>query len=108
MFLLQKPEPEAYVQPMEPIHALAHFDPFSTSVAAPTDGKAPEAASVPATKPEPLEFTAAISAITGAGKVYSESRLPPTPPTSFKRWRPEEAPAPPHDPHSYFPMSLIK
>ena len=70
----------------------------------------PADASVPATatRPPPVDLTAAIATISSAKKAYSESNLPPVPPTSFKRWRPENAPDAPHDPASYFPMSLVK
>lgn len=104
MFLLQKPEQEVCVRrPF--VHSLSSH--YQNSVAAPAGGQEAQT-SVPATKPEPFEFTAAISAITSAGKVYTESRLPPVPPTSFKRWRPEISPDPPHDPAAYFPMYLVK
>ena len=56
----------------------------------------------------PLDLTAAIAAITTAGKVYSESKLPPKLPTAYKRWKPTRAPDAPHDPNAYFPMLLMK
>jgi len=50
----------------------------------------------------------AIATLHSAGKAYSESRPPPTPATPFKRWTPQFSPPAPHDPHAYFPMSLVK
>ena len=73
-----------------------------------------DATSVTATSPpsqqqqQQLGLTEAIGAITTARKAYSTSSLPPTPPTPFKRWIPEHAPDPPHDPNAYFPMILVK
>ncbi|EJD03298.1 NADH dehydrogenase [Fomitiporia mediterranea MF3/22] len=92
-FLLQKPEQPA--------------------VDAPTEGQqqpatSAEGASVPATRAPAVDLTAAIATITDARKAYSESRLPPTPPIAHRRWRPQDAPDAPHDPHAYFPMSLVK
>ena len=46
---------------------------------------------------EPVDITTAISTITQAAQMYSESKLPPTIKTAFKRWRPERAPDAPHD-----------
>lgn len=57
---------------------------------------------------EPVDLTAAIATITQAQKAYGGSRLPPSFPTSYKRWRPERAEDPPHDPNAYFPMLLVK
>ncbi|KAI5120974.1 hypothetical protein M0805_006646 [Coniferiporia weirii] len=85
--------------------------PEQPAVSAPTDGQpaaAAESASVPATRAPAVDLTAAIATIASARKAYSESRLPPIPPTSYKRWKPEDAPDAPHDPHSYFPMSLVR
>jgi hypothetical protein len=64
--------------------------------------------SVPETTHGPLDLSMAISSITSAGKVYSESKLPPSMPTAYKRWKPELAPVAPHDPTTYFPMVLYK
>ncbi len=72
------------------------------------EAPADEKSSVPVEKAPAVDLTAAIAAITSAGKAYSESKLPPIPPSSFKRWRPERAPDAPHDPHAYFPMLLVK
>ena len=74
-------------------------------VAAPVEG---EKADVPAPAKEPQDLSAAIATITSAKKIFTESNLPPTPPIPFKRWIPERAPDAPHDPHSYFPMILVK
>ncbi|KAL5485038.1 hypothetical protein ACEPAI_7680 [Sanghuangporus weigelae] len=89
-FLLQKPEQPA--------------------VAAPTEGQQQPAdgASVPATRAPPVDLTAAIATIANARKVYSESHLPPILPIPYKRWKPQLTENAPHDPHSYFPMSLVK
>ena len=79
------------------------------SVAAPAEEvKEADKASVPAAVKEPLDLTAAISSINSAKKVFSESKLPPSLPTSHKRWVPEQAPDAPHDPNAYFPMLLYK
>src|SRR6266850_3821265 len=67
-----------------------------------------DATPVPATPPQQLDLSKAIGAINAARKAYSTSSLPPTPPTPYKRWIPERAPDAPHDPHSYFPMILVK
>lgn len=80
------------------------------SVAAPAEGQqaADANSAVPAKQSTSLELTAAIAAITSVKKVYSESKLPPSIPISYKRWKPEWAPDAPHDPHAYFPMKLVK
>ena len=67
-----------------------------------------DASEVPATSERSIDLTEAITSITTAQKVYSESKLPPTIPTPYKRWTPELAPDAPHDQHAYFPMSLYK
>ncbi|KAJ6586914.1 NUZM, NADH-ubiquinone oxidoreductase 21.3 kDa subunit [Mycena vulgaris] len=74
------------------------------SVAAPTEDKK----DVPADAPKLLDLSVAISSITQNQKVYSMAKLPPTLPTSRKRWVPQLAPNAPHDPHGYFPMLLYK
>lgn len=63
---------------------------------------------VPPAVRQPLELSDAITAITQSAKVYSESRLPPSLPTPHKRWAPKLAQDAPHEPHSYFPMSLYQ
>ena len=78
-----------------------------SSVAAPV-AEGEEGAKEVATAPAPVDLTAAISTIAQEGKVFSESKLPPSYPTSFKRWKVEQAEDAPHDPHSYFPMLLVK
>ncbi len=75
----------------------------STRVAAPAEGE-----SAVAESKGPLDLTAAIAAITTAGKVYSESKLPPRLPIAYKRWKPTRAPDAPHEPDAYFPMLLVK
>ena len=89
-------------------NALTVLTSYIYSVAAPTtEGESDKKEVVPA--PEPVDLTAAISTITQeAGKVFSESKLPPNFPTSFKRWKAEVVENAPHDPHSYFPMLLVK
>lgn len=49
-----------------------------------------------------------LSSVLGRVNVQFTDGLPPALPTSFKRWKPEAAPDAPHDPHSYFPMALIR
>ncbi|KZT10624.1 NADH dehydrogenase 21 kDa subunit [Laetiporus sulphureus 93-53] len=78
------------------------------AVAAPAEGEAADGSSVPATAPEPIELTAAIAKVSSAGKLFSESKLPPTLPVSSKRWIPERVDDAPHDPSAYFPMLLYK
>ncbi|KAJ7725831.1 NUZM, NADH-ubiquinone oxidoreductase 21.3 kDa subunit [Mycena maculata] len=79
----------------------------SVSVAAP-DEIAEVKKGVPADAPQPVDLSVAISSITQKQKVYSLAKLPPTLPTSRKRWVPQLAPDAPHDPHGYFPMVLYK
>ncbi|KAI0088024.1 21 kDa subunit of NADH dehydrogenase [Irpex rosettiformis] len=55
-----------------------------------------------------VDLAEAIATVAGEQKSYSETRLPPSFPTSFKRWKVERAEDAPHDPHSYFPMLLVK
>ncbi|KAI0821622.1 NADH dehydrogenase 21 kDa subunit [Trametes gibbosa] len=76
------------------------------AVAAP--GEASEASAVLAEQQPAVDLTQAIATITSARKAYSESKLPPTPPIAYKRWRPERVEDAPHDPHAYFPMLLVK
>ncbi|OBZ68179.1 NADH-ubiquinone oxidoreductase 21 subunit [Grifola frondosa] len=57
---------------------------------------------------KPIDLTAAIATIGAARQAYSESKLPPTIPIPYKRWRPERAADAPHDPDSYFPMLMFK
>ncbi|KAE9411534.1 21 kDa subunit of NADH dehydrogenase, partial [Gymnopus androsaceus JB14] len=73
------------------------------AVAAPAEGS--EAIS---TTPEPVELAAAISKITESTKVYSESKLPPTLPIAYPRWRPEKTEDVPRPQHAYFPMHMYK
>ncbi|KAJ7462297.1 NUZM, NADH-ubiquinone oxidoreductase 21.3 kDa subunit [Mycena galericulata] len=76
------------------------------SVAAPAPAE--DKKGVPADAPQPVDLSVAISSITQKQKVYSLAKLPPTLPTSRKRWVPQLAPDAPHDPHGYFPMLLYK
>ncbi|KAI0743600.1 21 kDa subunit of NADH dehydrogenase [Daedaleopsis nitida] len=67
-----------------------------------------EKSDVPAEQQSAVDLTQAIATIAAARKAYHESKLPPTPPNAFKKWRPERAEDAPHDPHAYFPMLLVK
>ena len=55
---------------------------------------------------EPTTLSQAIAAVTGTTKVYSEDKLPPSPPISFQRWEPVRSDDAPHAPFSYFPMVM--
>jgi len=96
--------PQLSVVSQEELSTYLLQTPEQSSVEAPADGSN----AVPAEKAPIVDLTAAIATITSAKKAYSESKLPPAPPSSFKRWRPERAPDAPHDPHAYFPMTLVK
>ncbi|KAH9847142.1 NADH dehydrogenase 21 kDa subunit [Lenzites betulinus] len=78
------------------------------SVAAPSEGETSEASSVPVEQQPAVDLTEAIATITSARKAYAGSKLPPTPPIAYPRWRPVRVEDPPHDPHAYFPMLLVK
>ncbi|KAF8993670.1 NUZM, NADH-ubiquinone oxidoreductase 21.3 kDa subunit [Cyathus striatus] len=65
---------------------------------------APQGASDVPAATKSVDLSEAIATITTSRKVYSESRLPPILPTSYKRWIPERAPDAPHTPYSYWPM----
>ena len=78
------------------------------SIAAPGEGQKTESSSVPAEQKAGVDLTEAIATIASARKAYSESKLPPTPPIPFKKWRPQRVEDAPHDPHAYFPMILVK
>ena len=57
----------------------------------------------------PMELTQALKTVTAAGKsAYADVSNIPTPFSGHKRWVPEVAEDAPHDPHSYFPMLLVK
>ncbi|KAF7428130.1 hypothetical protein PC9H_007349 [Pleurotus ostreatus] len=72
------------------------------SVAAPAaEGKETAVSAVPKEVPD---LSAAIATVTSANKVYTESKLPPAIPTSYKRWIPKRAPDAPHDPSAFFPL----
>lgn len=73
------------------------------SVAAPAEGSGEVA-----NPPKEMGLAEAIATITAKTKVYTESKLPPSLPTAYKRWVPEQSPDAPHAPYTYFPMSLIK
>ncbi|KAF8200843.1 NUZM, NADH-ubiquinone oxidoreductase 21.3 kDa subunit [Pholiota molesta] len=76
------------------------------SVAAPSDSA--DKSGVPAVENKTLDLAAAIASITSKEQVYSDSRLPPALPTPYKRWVPKLSPPAPHEPYSYFPMSLYR
>ena len=76
-----------------------------SSIAAPDAG---EKSDVPAEQQSSVDLTQAIATIASARKAYSESKLPPTPPNAYRRWRPERTEDAPHDPNAYFPMILVK
>lgn len=107
--LLQHPQKEVYVYiNVTPSSVTEDRHLMPSSISAPPDSKGEDSSPVPVAPREVLELSAAISTITSAQKVYTESKLPPTPPTPFKRWVPELAPDAPHDPNAYFPMVLYK
>ncbi|KAJ8514444.1 hypothetical protein ONZ45_g8019 [Pleurotus djamor] len=72
------------------------------SVAAPVEG---ETAVAEVAKEIP-DLSAAIATVTSEAKVYTESKLPPVIPTSYKRWVPKRSPDAPHDPTTFFPLKL--
>lgn len=57
---------------------------------------------------EPVDLTAAIATLSSATQIFSETNLPPSFKTSYKRWRPTRVEDAPHDPNAYFPMILVK
>ncbi|KAJ3521068.1 hypothetical protein NMY22_g12471 [Coprinellus aureogranulatus] len=75
------------------------------SVAAPAEGA--EKADVPA-KTEEVDLADAIVKITKENKVYTESRLPPTLPTPYAKWKPQVSEDAPHTPYSYWPMVMYR
>ncbi|TDL26120.1 NADH dehydrogenase [Rickenella mellea] len=83
--------------------------PVQASVSAPGESKdnSTEASSVPVAQQTAKDLPSAIAAAAKEGKLFSESKLPPQPPSSFKRWTPQNSPDAPHDPNAYFPMSLV-
>lgn len=81
---------------------IAHSSP--PQVAAPVEGQT----EVPVVAQKTPELSEAIATITGATKVYSESKLPPALPIPYKRWVPQLSPNAPHDQFAYFPMSLYR
>ncbi|KAF8345815.1 21 kDa subunit of NADH dehydrogenase [Amanita rubescens] len=63
---------------------------------------------VPSAPKLALDLSQAIASITETAKLYTESKLPPSLPTPHKRWVPRLSHPAPHEPHSYFPMSLYQ
>ena len=78
----------------------------SYSISSPAD--ATDKSSVPATEIKDIPLAEAIATVTGETQVYTAAKLPPALPTPFKRWVPTLSPDAPHDPHTYFPMSLYR
>jgi len=101
--------PQLSVVTQEELSSFLLQAPEQLPVASPEQGQpSADKSPVPATPKEAMDLTAAIGAISTARKAYSESKLPPVLPTSFKRWAPQRAPDAPHDPAAYFPMILVK
>ncbi|PPQ98604.1 hypothetical protein CVT24_003937 [Panaeolus cyanescens] len=73
------------------------------AINAPSDAKD----AVPAVQSQPKDLSEAISTVTSTAQVYSESKLPPSLPTPFKRWQPALSPAAPHDLMSQPPPSPL-
>lgn len=100
--LLNAPELRAVEAPAEGSEAA------SAKVAAPADPAVAVSTPAPAA-PIPLaNLTSAIQALSAARQPFSESKLPPTPPSSFQRWTLERSPDAPHDSNAYWPMALYK
>ncbi|KAF8629661.1 hypothetical protein AX17_005600 [Amanita inopinata Kibby_2008] len=76
-----------------------------TAIPSPTEQ---DSISTPLVLKEAPELTEAIASMTQKTKVYTMSTLPPTLPITHGRWIPQLASAAPHEPHSYFPMSLYR
>ncbi|KAF8491259.1 NADH dehydrogenase [Gautieria morchelliformis] len=56
-----------------------------------------------------MELTQALKILASAGKTaYTDVSHIPTPVSGHRKWVPEQAEDAPHDPHSYFPMLLVK
>ena len=98
---------QAYANPVRAIIVYSLLLSFFSVAAPPADGEH-EHKDVPATTKPAVDLTAAIATISQAQKAYSQSKLPPSFPTSYKRWRPQLAEDAPHDPNAYFPMILVK
>ncbi|EDR11448.1 uncharacterized protein LACBIDRAFT_324030 [Laccaria bicolor S238N-H82] len=92
--------PQVYVSTN--VHHIRLLTPLSS--AAPVEGQT----EVPVVAQKTPELSEAIATITGATKVYSESKLPPALPIPYKRWVPQLSPNAPHDQFAYFPMSLYR
>jgi len=100
--------PQLSMVTQEELSILLLQGPEHQAVAAPAAGvKEGDKSAVPATQSDAQDLTAAIATF-AAGRRFTESKLPPSLPTSFKRWTPEKAPDAPHDPHAYFPMDLVR
>ncbi|KAF8586706.1 21 kDa subunit of NADH dehydrogenase [Ramaria rubella] len=62
-----------------------------------------------ATAPTSKDLTQALEILSAAGKsAFTDASHIPTPVSSYKKWIPEYTEDAPHDPNSYFPMSLVK
>ncbi|KDQ57611.1 hypothetical protein JAAARDRAFT_58199 [Jaapia argillacea MUCL 33604] len=75
-----------------------------STITAPSEG---QESSVPVVS-KGVDLASTITSITSTRKVFTEAKLPPGLPIPHKRWIPQETENAPHDPHSYFPMSLVK
>ncbi|QRV79475.1 NADH-ubiquinone oxidoreductase 21,3 kDa subunit [Ceratobasidium sp. AG-Ba] len=78
--------------------------PAAQAVSAPSDDKEKSSVPAEATSPAPVELTEAIAKLSSSRKGFSASNLPPAPP--FKKWNPVRSEDAPHDPKTYWPMSL--
>ena len=87
---------------MSSASVLCFYDLPVPSVAAPGADKS----DVPAVTPKAVDLSQAIATITGATKVYSEAKLPPSLPIPHGRWTPKRSEDAPHDVHGYWPMVL--
>ena len=65
-------------------------------------------ATTPVAPTQVPELTDAIATIYTEKPMYTEGSFPPSLPSAFKKWKPQAAPNAPHDPNSYFPMTLVK
>ncbi|KAL0956590.1 hypothetical protein HGRIS_002728 [Hohenbuehelia grisea] len=98
------PQLSVVTQPELSSLLIEHSQPQAVSAPAQGEGES----SIPAAPKEVLDLAAAIATVTGSTKVYTETQLPPSLPTSFKRWIPERAPDAPHAEHTYWPMVMWK
>ncbi|KZV95132.1 NUZM, NADH-ubiquinone oxidoreductase 21.3 kDa subunit [Exidia glandulosa HHB12029] len=100
--LLNAPELRAVEAPAE------GADAASAKAAAPTDPAVAVSTPAPAAPVALADLTSAISALSAARQTFSETKLPPTPPSSYQRWTLKAGDDIPHDPHAYWPMTLYR